>query len=167
LRAHQSVAHQPAPMAPAALCIVSSCNFARHAVVDSRCPGCRWSAPWVGRASPLENGQREDSVRTAQPHNLHATNRVFLPFDDPALDAENGGSWGAQQNCLHLCRPAPRMGIDDRDTTPPAVRKLVVFVGCAVRAMLVFVRRRRLPQRRSRLPSSCQRMPARFSVVSI
>lgn len=94
LRAHQSVAHQPAPMAPAALCIVSSCNFARHAVVDSRCPGCRWSAPWVGRASPLENGQREDSVRTAQPHNLHATNRVFLPFDDPALDAENAGSWG-------------------------------------------------------------------------
>ena len=73
MRAHQSVAHQPAPMAPAALCIVSSCNFARHAVVDSRCPGCRWSAPWVGRASPLEkrstgelHEQREDSA-AAQP----------------------------------------------------------------------------------------------------
>lgn len=124
---------------------------------------------WVELAPSKRDllGSFMSSVRTAPPHSLHATNRVFLPFDDPALDAENGGSWGAQQNCLHLCRQATRMGIDDRETTPPAVRKLVVFVGCAVRAMLVFVRRRRLPQRRSRLPSSCQRMPARFSVVSI
>jgi hypothetical protein len=110
-------------------------------------------------------------VRTAQPHNLHATNRVFLPFDDPALDAENAGSWGVlvvpNRTASTFAGKQHAMGIDDRETTPPAVRKLVVFVGCAVRAMLVFVRRRRLPQRRSRLPSSCQRMPARFSVVSI